>query len=167
MYTYLPSPMSLPPSSPIPPLQVITGTKLRSLCYAAASHQLSIPYLVACISQCSSQFIPLLPPLCLHVCSVHLYLSSCPANRFLCAVFLDSTCLRNTTVSMRGPQAVMNLPPLEGSRDCWQGIPSRWVLGSWTPAGMYLAPRRAGSVPLRESRSACFPELPAGITLVR
>ena len=73
---------------------------------------------------------------------------------------------------MRGPQAVMNLVPLEGSRDSWQGVPSRWILGSWAPAGVYLAPRRAGSVPLRESGSsdmitASFPELPAGITLVR
>ena len=56
--------------------------------------------------------------------------------------------MRNTTVYMRGPQAVMDLVPLEGSRDCWQGIPSSWVLESWSPAGVYLAPRRAGSDPL-------------------
>ena len=51
--------------------------------------------------------------------------------------------MRNIIVYMRGPQAVMDLVPLEGSRDCWQGIPSSWILGSWSPAGVYLAPRRA------------------------
>ena len=66
-----------------------------------------------------------------------------PANRFLCTIFLDSICMRNIIVYMRGPQAVMDLVPLEGSRDCWQGIPSSWILGSWSPAGVYLAPRRA------------------------
>ena len=39
-----------------------------------------------------SQFIPLSPsPLCPHVHSIHPHLCFCPADRFICTIFLDST----------------------------------------------------------------------------
>ena len=54
IYPHIPSLLRLPPTLPIPPLQVVTKHKLISLCYAAASHQLSILHLVVYICQCHS-----------------------------------------------------------------------------------------------------------------
>ena len=47
------------------------------------------------MSNLISQFIPLSPPpLCPHVRSLCLPFYSCPANRFICTIFLDSTYMR-------------------------------------------------------------------------
>ena len=65
IYPHIPSLLRLPPTFPIPPLQVVTkhradlpmlcyAADLRMLCYAAASHQLSILHLVVYISPCHS-----------------------------------------------------------------------------------------------------------------
>ena len=44
------------------------------------------------MSNLISQFIPSSPsPLCPHIHSLHLRLYSCPENRFICTIFLDST----------------------------------------------------------------------------
>ena len=91
-YTYIPSLLSLPPRS-IPPLWVITEHKLSSLWYTKASHWLAILSMVfVYLAMLLSQFIPPSPPAPLHVCSVPVTLS-CPANRFICTIFLDSICM--------------------------------------------------------------------------
>ena len=64
-----------------------------SLCYTVGSHQLSILYTLVCICQSQS---PNLSNLAfsfwhLYVCSLHLCLSFCFANKFIYTVFLDST----------------------------------------------------------------------------
>ena len=47
------------------------------------------------MSNLISQFIPPSPsPPCPNVCSLHLHLCSCPASRFICTIFLDSTHMR-------------------------------------------------------------------------
>ena len=67
-------------------------TKLSSLCRIAASHQLSTVRMAVCICQCCAPnpSNPLLAPLCPHACFLHLCLYSCPANRFINTIFLDS-----------------------------------------------------------------------------
>ena len=59
---------------------------------AAASHWLSVLHIRGYVCQCYSPNAshPLLPPLCPQVCSLRLHLYSCPANRFISTVFLDS-----------------------------------------------------------------------------
>ena len=60
-------------------------------CAISRSHYLPILYGSVYMSVPVSQLTPLfLPPLCLHLCSLHLHLYSCPAVRFLCTIFLDS-----------------------------------------------------------------------------
>ena len=54
IYPHISSLWCLPPTLPIPPLQWSQSTELISLCYAAASHQLSILHLVVFISPCHS-----------------------------------------------------------------------------------------------------------------
>ena len=54
IYPHIPSLLRLPPTLPIPPLQVVTKHELISLCYAGASHQLSILHLVVYICPCHS-----------------------------------------------------------------------------------------------------------------
>ena len=46
--------ISLPPTLPIPPLQVVTKHRADPLCYAVASHQLSTLRLVVYICPCHS-----------------------------------------------------------------------------------------------------------------
>ena len=96
MYTYItippPSCLSLPPS-PSHPSRWSQSTELISLCYAAASHQLSILRLVVYICPCHSHFVPAYPSPspCPQVHSLHLCLYSCPAPRFFRTIFfLDS-----------------------------------------------------------------------------
>ena len=54
IYPHISSLLGLPPTLPIPPLQVVTKHELISLFYAAASHQLYILQLVVCICPCHS-----------------------------------------------------------------------------------------------------------------
>ena len=68
IYPHIPSLLCLPPTLPIPPLQVVTEHGADLLCYAAASHQLSILHLVAYICPChslNSSQLTLPPPLVL------------------------------------------------------------------------------------------------------
>ena len=83
-----------PPSwtSPIPPSRSSQGPELSSLCFIAGSHYLSVSHMVVyiCQSQSPSSSHPPLPPRpSPHIRSLRLY--SCPANRFICTIFLDST----------------------------------------------------------------------------
>ena len=92
MYTYIPisppSCVSLPPSLSHSS-RGTQSTELISLCYAAASYQLSILHLVVYICPCHSHFVPAYPSpsLCPQVNSLHLRLYSCPASRFFRTIF--------------------------------------------------------------------------------
>ena len=91
------------PSLPPPlshPSRWSQSTELISLCYAAASHQLSILHLVVYICQCYSLTMsqPPLPPLCPQVRSVGLRLYSYPATRSISTIFLDSIYMRQHTI---------------------------------------------------------------------
>ena len=84
----LPEPLFHPQSHPSRSSQ---NSELNSLCYTAASRQLSILHMVVyrqCCSPSLSQL--LLPPLCPHVHSLCLCLYFCPAHRLICTIFLDS-----------------------------------------------------------------------------
>ena len=54
MYPHIPSLSRVPPTLPIHPSRWSQSTKLISLCYAAALHQLPILHLVVYICQCHS-----------------------------------------------------------------------------------------------------------------
>ena len=82
-----------PPShpAPIPPLQVITEHRAE-LPTLYSSFSLAILPMAVCTYQCyslnlSHSLLPQSP--CPQVCSLHLSLYSCPANKFIGTVFLD------------------------------------------------------------------------------
>ena len=86
--SHIPSLLSLLPSSLSHPSRSLQSTKLISLCYAAASHQLTILHSVVYICQCYSHFAKLPPPtLCPQVHSLCRHLYSCPATRFISTTF--------------------------------------------------------------------------------
>ena len=70
--------------------------------YTAGSYQSSILYtsVYTCQSQSpnSAHHHPhnpvAFPPWCPCICSLHLFLNFCPANQFICTIFLGSTCMR-------------------------------------------------------------------------
>ena len=64
---------------------------LGSLCHTN-SHRLSILHMIMYKFQCYFLNLShaLLPPLCPQICSLYLHLYSCPANRFISTIFLDS-----------------------------------------------------------------------------
>ena len=98
---YIPSRGSIPlPPSLSHPSRLSQSTKLISLCYAVASHQLSVLQLVVYICQCYSLTMsqPPLPPRCPQVRSQHLHLYSCPTTRFMSTIFLDSIYMCQHTV---------------------------------------------------------------------
>ena len=84
---HIPRPLKAP--SPPPPLTSSQSAEPSSLFYSAASGQLSALHMVVCIWQCYSLNSPRppLPPLCSHVHSPHLHLSSCPTDRVICTFF--------------------------------------------------------------------------------
>ena len=90
IYPHIPALLSLPPTPPIPPLQVV------------AKHQADLPVLCGCfplavyftfgsiyMSVPLSHFVPAYPSpsLCPQVHSLHLHLYSCPAPRFFRTIF--------------------------------------------------------------------------------
>ena len=84
------------PSKPLPPSHHSRSsqrTGLSSLCHTATPHYLSVLHTVMYIFQCHSlnSSHPLLPQVCLQVHSLHLHLFSCPEDRFISMLFLDST----------------------------------------------------------------------------
>ena len=83
-------PSGTSPHHSIPSPRSSQSTKVSSLCYTAASHQLSISHMVEYI--CQSQSPNSLPvPSCPRVCFVRPKLYFCPANRFICNIFLYLT----------------------------------------------------------------------------
>ena len=98
-YTYIPHRLEPPPSPPSP-FHVAAE-------HRAAEHRAELPVLHSCfppalcfahgtadtpihISQSTLTPSSPLP----HDCSPHLHLYSCPTNRFICTIFLDSTYVR-------------------------------------------------------------------------
>ena len=89
IHTSPPFSVSLPPSHPSRPSQ---STKLSSLCYATASHWLSILHMVVYMFQCQSLYLyhDLLPLLYPQVYSLCLCFHCSPAYRFISTIFLNS-----------------------------------------------------------------------------
>ena len=84
-----------PPFQTPVPLGSPQSTEQSSLRYTVGSHQLSTLYVVTIVCICQSQS-PNSPPFPIwhpYVCSLHLYLCFCFAHRFICTIFLDSTCM--------------------------------------------------------------------------
>ena len=90
---YVRSLLNLSPTSlPIPPLLVVTEHQVWTSCvHTANSHWLSILHVIMYMFLCYSfnLSLPLLPLLCLQVCSLCLCLH-CLVNRFISTIFLDS-----------------------------------------------------------------------------
>ena len=84
-----------PPSWTFPPLPTPLGCH-RALSWVPLVHN---KFPIAVLHRIIQMFLccslnpshPLLPPLCLQVCSLCLCLYCCPADRFICTIFLDST----------------------------------------------------------------------------
>ena len=87
MYSCIPFHLSFPPQP-----RSSQSPALSPLCYEAASHEWSVLHVVVYICQCYSLNSShlLLPLLCPQICSLCLLLHCCPANWFICAIFLDS-----------------------------------------------------------------------------
>ena len=67
----------------------------ESVGYSPWGHKESdMMVLCICPSQPPNPSHPLLPPLCTQVCSPYLHLYSCPANRFISSIFIDSKYMR-------------------------------------------------------------------------
>ena len=96
MYTYIPSLLDLRPTPTlIPFLQVIT--EHQSEVPFAGSHQLSILHSVAYIYQFQSlSSSSLYPPPHSYTNTLHLCLYSCPENRFIGTIFLDSLHIKSS-----------------------------------------------------------------------
>ena len=99
LYVYL-YPFPLGPSChpPSHPSRLSQSTRLSSLCYTAGSHQLFYTWQSIYVKPNLPVHPTLLFPPCPHVHSLCLHLYSCPANRFICAIFLDSTYIRQYTI---------------------------------------------------------------------
>ena len=83
-----------PPSHPAPQPTHLVITEQRAELPVLYSN---FPSTILCLCVYVSANLPIVPPslsqLCPRVCSLHLYLYSCPANRFICTIFLDSNFL--------------------------------------------------------------------------
>ena len=78
---------------PLPPTSHPLGsTGLSSSRLTSNSHWLSVLHTLMCMFQCYSlkSSHSLLALLCPQACSLHLHLYSCPPNRFISSIFLDS-----------------------------------------------------------------------------
>ena len=94
LYVYI-HPLPIEPASRLPPSHASRSTQrtqLSSPYYTEASQQASTLHTVVNICHCYSlsSSHPLLPPLCPQASSLSLCLYSCPANRFISTVFLES-----------------------------------------------------------------------------
>ena len=94
---FFPNFLPFPPSHPF---RSSYSTRLGSLCCTESSHQLSILHLIVYI--CWYYFLhlsySLTTSLCPQIHSLHLHLTSVPANRFINTIFLDSIYMCENTV---------------------------------------------------------------------
>ena len=101
IHPHIPSLLRLPPTFPIPPLQVDTKHRadLPVLC---GSFPLAISFTFGNVymSMPLSHFVPAYPSpsLCSQVHSLHLHLYSCPAPRFFRTIFFNSIYMCQHTV---------------------------------------------------------------------
>ena len=81
-----------PPPAPSHPSRLSRSTGLSSLLIRRIPTGCPVVHMVMWMLQCSSLNLshPLLPPLCLWVCSLCLCLHCCLTNRFISTIFLDS-----------------------------------------------------------------------------
>ena len=87
LYTHI----SPPSWASLPPLSVPQSTEQSSLYFIADPHQPCSSHMVGYTCQSQSPIHPMsLPLLCSCIHSLLLCLYSCPANRFICTIFLDS-----------------------------------------------------------------------------
>ena len=104
MHTYIPSLLDLPPA-PILPIKVITEhcaepPELYRRFPLAAYFTNGSVYVCAYVSILLSQFVPPSPPPpCTHIRPLYPHLSSCPANRFICTIFLEDCYLIKMPIS--------------------------------------------------------------------
>ena len=91
-YAYITSLLSLPPLPTTYPSMSSQNIRLGSLCHTAASHQLSSLHMAAYTCWCYFLHSPhsFLALMCPYVHSLYLPLHSCPTNRFINTIFLDS-----------------------------------------------------------------------------
>ena len=87
-YTYVPSLLNLPFSSPHHPSRLSQSTSFVSLYHMANFPCLSALHMIIYVFQCYSlkSSLFLFPPLCPKVCPLCLHILCCPANR----IFIDS-----------------------------------------------------------------------------
>ena len=90
-YTYVPSPLNIPPPpTPPHPSRLSQSTILSSLHHTANPHWLSMFHMVMCMFQYYSRFVPpSRPPLCHQVCPLCLHLHPAQQIHFQCCL-LDS-----------------------------------------------------------------------------
>ena len=82
---------SVPPPTPSHPSGLSQSTGLSSLHHTANFPWFPLFHMVMYMCQHYSPSVPpLLPHLCPQVCALRLCLSSCPANKFISTIFLDS-----------------------------------------------------------------------------
>ena len=87
---YPPSWTSFLPPTPSHPAKLSQSTRLSSLSHAANSHWLSMLHMAMDIFQCYCLNSSFPPTPCPPTHSLYLHLYSCPANRFISAIFLHS-----------------------------------------------------------------------------
>ena len=83
LYVYI---YPLPLGPPSYPCRSSQSTRLSSLCYTAASHQLFVVHMVLCVCQCYSpnSSHPLFLSSCVHMSISYIgHLYTCPANMFI------------------------------------------------------------------------------------
>ena len=124
IYAYIPSLPSLPPPHPT------RGGHHRALSWAARASRQFLPAVCLHVAESLCQFLSPSPshlpfshvPTCLFPMSAPL---SCPANRLICAIFLDSTYMFivEETVTLRGTGNCQLLSKLTGKRSPSWGFP--------------------------------------------
>ena len=91
-YTHVPFFLNLHLLRPFYPSRPSPRARRGSLCYIAASHQLSVLHMLVCVCQgwflhSALSLFPLMYP---QICSLRLHLHSFPENRLITIIFLDS-----------------------------------------------------------------------------
>ena len=128
IYTYIPSLLRFPPTSTPHPTVLEHRVELPVL---HSDIPLALLHMVMYMLQCYSLDLshPLPSLLCLQVCPLCLCLYSCPVNRFISTIFLDSMHAHLVTHSCPTLWDPMDFNPLDSSvhgfprKDYWRGLP--------------------------------------------